>query len=372
MEKPPENILLVSLNNLGDCVMFLPVAAALRRHYPKARMTFLTGRVGEEVGRMTGLFDEFLVPSYSPKGRKVKHRSSLLRLISPIRKLVCDLGLMASGESSYVCAALFLGGVKRRVGFNDCKLRFLLTDRVEARAEENEARRNLRLLSALEIPQALQQPCCIIPPELAERARELLRVNASEYRQAGPLVLVHPGSSTPNRRWPAGHFAELCNRLHDSRPVGLVLLEGPAEPGLGREIQQLASCPIAVLKGIESIALLAAIISQCDIFIGNSTGPMHLASMLGTPSVSLWGPTDPNLWGPAWNKERHTVIQSPLACAGCERWEYPGHVIVRGRPSRAACGTPASRPETLPCMEAITVESVVEAVARQLREHVTP
>jgi len=353
----PRRVLLVSANQLGDCIAFLPVAAAVRKHWPDARIGMLTRRVGAEVAALSGCVDEFIVapPARSPIGRKV----SLLRCIRALRKDPFDLALMASGESSLTAAVLRLGRVRRRIGFADCRLRRLLSIQVEADEVELEARRNLRLLRAAGLPDVLERPPCRIPaPRLAE-AKSLI---AKSGARPGPRVLIHPGSSLPTRRWPVDSFAHLCSRLFCSGLAQPILVEGPAEPGLAAEIRRKSARPLLVLSDLKGIDLLAAVMAQCDLFVGHSSGPFHLAVLLGRPTVSLWGDTDPQLWGPAWEAEQHVLVRSPLPCAGCEHWDPKRHAVVRGPKDDTA----DDQPPCEQCLDAITVDAVFEAIRSQL------
>jgi heptosyltransferase-1 len=364
---PSENarrVLLVSVNHLGDCVSFLPVAAAVRKYLPDARITMLTHRIGQEAARLTGCVDDFIV--VPPARSRIALGMSFLNRIDVLRRERFDLAFLASGESSATAALLFLGRVRKRVGFADCRLRRLLSIRVEAREMELEARRNLRLLRAAGLPDALERPPCRVPEE---RLAEALTLIAKGGARVGRRVLIHPGSSQPTRRWPAAKFADLCSRLIRTGLAQPVLVEGPAEPGLGAEIHRMSAHPLPVLSQLDGIDLLAAAMAQCDLFVGHSSGPFHLAVLLGRPTISLWGDTDPRLWGPAWEADRHVIIRSPLPCAGCEHWDPKRHAIVRG-PADGA-GLPGgsqggARPPCERCFDGITVDAVFEAIRAQL------
>jgi len=349
MENSTHNFLLVSLNNLGDCIMFLPVAATLRADCPAARITLLTGRPGAEAADVTGLFDEIIIPRRSPRDRKVKHRASLVRLIPRIRRRAFNVAIMASGESSYVCAALFLARIKRRIGFDDCKLRFLLTDRVVARKRENEARRNARLLAPMGLPADVRRPPWHLPESIVDESIRRLHNAGVPQRRDVPRVLVHPGSAVPNRRWPPRKYALLCSRLLEDKLAQPVLLEGPSEPGLAALVRQEAGREIPILADLDTISLLAGVMLHTDLFLGHSTGTFHVACLIGRPTVTLWGVSDPEVWGAPWENERHLIIRSPATCD----------------PDDDA----ARRNEILPCMEAISVDTVLQAVVRQLGEH---
>ncbi len=357
---PSENVrrvLLVSTNHLGDCVAFLPVAAAVRKHLPGARITMLTRPIGAKATRLTGCVDDFII--VPPASSRLAREMNFMKRADALRKERFDLALMASGENSATAALLFLGRVRKRIGFADCRLRRLLSIRVEAREMELEARRNLRLLRAAGLPDALERPPCRVPEA---RLVEALTLIAKGGARVGRRVLIHPGSSQPTRRWPAAKFADLCSRLLRTGLAQPVLVEGPAEPGLSAEIHRMSAQPLAVLPQLSGIDLLAAAMAQCDLFVGHSSGPFHLAVLLGRPTVSLWGDTDPRLWGPAWESDRHVLVRSPLPCAGCEHWDPKRHAVVRGPQGGAGGG----RPPCEQCFDGITVDAVFEAIRGQL------
>jgi heptosyltransferase-1 len=360
---PSENVrrvLLVSANQLGDCVALLPVAAAVRKYLPDARITMLARRIGQEAARLTGCVDDFIIVPAAHS--RIALGTNFLQQMGALRRERFDLAFLASGESSAAAALLFLGRVRTRIGFADCRLRRLLSIRVEAHEPELEARRNLRLLRAAGLPDALERPPCRVPEERLAEAPALL---AKAGARGGRRVLIHPGSSQATRRWPAAKFAELCSRLIRTGLAQPVLVEGPAEPGLAAEIHGMSLHPLPTLPPLNGIDLLAAVMAQCDLFVGHSSGPFHLAVLLGRPTVSLWGDTDPRLWGPAWETDRHVLVRSPLPCAACEHWDPERHTVVRG-PKGGAGG---AQPPCERCFDAITVEAVFEAIRGQLAAH---
>jgi len=355
----PDRILLTTVNRLGDCVAFLPVAAAVRRRYPSGRITMMTRRAGAEAARLTGTVDEFIIVSGAREESCVLRARNFARALRAVRAGRFDLAFMASGDNSATCALLFLGGVKRRTGFDDCKLRGLLSVRVAAPEEELEARRNVRLLPAAGLPEELERPPCRIPaPRRAEAQSILEKAGAC----GGRRVMIHPGSSLAGRRWPARQFAEICARLLRTGLAQPVLVEGPGEPGLGAETRRLAGQQVPVISQLGGIDLLAAVMSECDLFVGHSSGPLQIAFLLGLRTVSLWGDTNPKIWGPAWEAERHVILRSPLPCAGCERWDPKRHVIVRGPVGSAG----VNQPPCEHCVEGIPADEVFKAISGQL------
>ena len=166
-----------------------------------------------------------------------------------------------------------------------------------------------------------------------------------------PRLAIHPGSAVPNRRWPEPAWADLCNRFVAEKIAQPILLQGPAEKGLAERICQIAGIRFPVLSQLENVPVLAAAMLQTDLFVGHSTGTLQVAFLLGLPTVSLWGVSDPAVWGPPWDVERHVIVRSPVPSA-------PEDDVLR-------------RHEILPCMEAISVDTVMRAVVRQIENRKT-
>lgn len=149
-------------------------------------------------------------------------------------------------------------------------------------------------------------------------------------------VIVHPGAAYAARRWPADRYAAVARSLGADRHV--VVTGGPAEADLAAEVAAAAGLPeSAVLTGLD-LAGLAATVAEASLVICGDTGIAHVASAFATPSVVLFGPTPPQLWGPP-ARPQHAVL-----------WHGTG----RGDPW-------AERPD--PALLQITVEQVLTAAA---------
>jgi heptosyltransferase-3 len=155
---------------------------------------------------------------------------------------------------------------------------------------------------------------------------------------AGPYVVVHPAAVMATKRWPADRFAALITWLQQAG-FRVVLTCGPGEDALVSSIQQSTAGVIA-MPGL-SIPELAELIRAARCYIGNDSGPMHLATAVGTPTVAIWGSSSSVRWHP-WGVE-HQVVQNPFACNPC-----PGYRCLVA--------------ETPLCIESVTVAQVERAV----------
>jgi heptosyltransferase III len=123
------------------------------------------------------------------------------------------------------------------------------------------------------------------------------------------LIAIHPGAGAVWKRWPEAYFAELLSWLRNNGWNPL-LIEGPAELGLGKRIDP--ECAVAVSL---PLALISGILRRSRTFVGNDSGISHLAAGLGTPTVVLFGPTNPVHWAPIGN--RVLVLRNSANCQAC-------------------------------------------------------
>ena len=122
-----------------------------------------------------------------------------------------------------------------------------------------------------------------------------------------PLVIVHPGSGGRRKCWPLAGFFRVVDALV-SKCLNTLVLYGPAEHDLLATLQ--ADLPTGVaLQPSPELAELSALLERADLFIGNDSGPGHIAAAVGTPTLSLFGPTDPRVWAPRGSKA--TWLQAP-------------------------------------------------------------
>jgi len=137
-----------------------------------------------------------------------------------------------------------------------------------------------------------------------------------------PLIGIHPGARPPARRWPPERFAAVADDLARRHGARVVLSGGPGEEApVQAVIEHMRTRPLNV-AGRTSLGGLAALIARLDLFIGNDSGPAHLAEAVGTPTVRIFGPADPCRWAPL-DLNRHAVVRRPVPCSPCAYWECP-------------------------------------------------
>jgi ADP-heptose:LPS heptosyltransferase len=163
------------------------------------------------------------------------------------------------------------------------------------RADEHEVERWCRLLVEAGVPADPGRLGLSVPPGLTPA-------------DADGATIVHPGAADPARRWPAGRFAEVA-RAERAAGRAVLVTGSPREQGLATEVAELAGLPrLAVLAGRTSVLELARVVAAAGRVVSGDTGIAHLAVAVGTPSVTLFGPVPPSLWGPPAGRPAHAAL----------------------------------------------------------------
>jgi len=338
MQDQPKKILLRGVNWLGDALITIPAMRSLRKNHPGSRITLLIRKPLDTLFAAFDAVDDVIGFSIRKGTAGLLDR---LRLVQRLRKEKFDLCLILpnSFDSAFVP---FLAGIPERVGFNRDGRGGFLTRRVapvSKRGKEHQARNYLKLVP--DDPVELDFSLPPGPDALAWAGEQI-----TSFRQPpdSPLIGLNPGATYgPAKMWYPERFSELGTRLFNGIGAGIVLVGGPSETDLCRTIARGISGNVLDLSGRTDLPRLAAILSLCDLVVTNDSGPMHLASAVGTPVVALFGSTNPEATSPLGN---HTILRKEVDCSPClER------ICPRG---------------DMRCMEGIEVDDVLTAVIRLL------
>ncbi len=138
---------------------------------------------------------------------------------------------------------------------------------------------------------------CEVGIERAASAPTLLGRSDSAAPISEKTAIVHPGSGSPAKNWPAPHFAAIGRRL-TARGWNVRLLRGPADRDAVSAVMRTAGNPGWALEEPTDPTALSSLLARAALYIGNDSGVAHLSARLGRPTVALFGPTDPAIWAP--------------------------------------------------------------------------
>jgi heptosyltransferase-2 len=303
-------------NWIGDAVMVLPALKEISRLHSGAEI-WVAGR-----GWVTDLFigldyvhDVLSIPETSGF-------SSLRKFGRKLRGLEFDAGVLFT--NSFGSALPFaLAGIPERWGYATDGRAPLLSRRVARRRPPAGAH---QVYSYLAIAAAMGASCDSPQLELPlketdrEAARRLLE--EAGFDAGRPLIILNPGAFYgPAKRWPAERYAELAGRLREETGAEIGIVGSAEEAELARRISRLQGGIPRDLTGRTSLRCLAGIFSLARLCVTNDSGPMHLAVATGTPTVALFGPTDPAATGPF--HQPSAVLKKDVVCWPCAYRECP-------------------------------------------------
>jgi lipopolysaccharide heptosyltransferase I len=293
-----ERFLIVRLGALGDIVHAIPVAAALRRAYPDARIDWLVSAKHREILDLVPVVDRRLV--VNDRGGR-GGGASLLAAVRELRRARYDVALDLQGLIKSALLAR-LSGAPRVVGFRGAYARepmaqLFYTDRhdpgrggmFDRRETRHVVEINLGLLQAIGLTAG--RPEFPIDPVESAAAR------AVGERTGGRYALLNPGAAWPNKRWPPERFGALAAELRSRHGLASAVLWGPGEEGLAKEAVAHSS-GTAIATDRTTIADIVALARGAAVMVSGDTGPTHIAAAVGTPLVGIYGPTRPARNGP--------------------------------------------------------------------------
>lgn len=332
-----KNILIVKLSAIGDVIHALPVAHALKKKYPQARITWVVEKPAYELLTNNPDIDEIIVFDKP----KFKSLSGLLTNGYQFSKelktrkfdLAIDLqGLFKSAVVSYVSGAL-----KRLVYCNARELSHLVGEKIcGENAEGHVVDRYLDVARYLGC--RADEVCFPIHITESEENKTIAIAKNAGFCLDNPYVVLAPGTNWPSKCWPPLYFAKLADRLYRDNIIP-VIIGGPNDQRLAAEITAHTKIPPIDLTGKTTMKQLAYIIKKSQAFVGGDTGPMHLAVAVEAQVVTLFGPTDPNRNGPYG--QLHKVLIAPVPCQGC--WQR-------------------SCPKNMDCLASISPDEVYQAL----------
>jgi heptosyltransferase-2 len=306
-------------NWLGDTVMAVPALIAVRAAWPQARV--LAAGPWASLLAEQGLVDVLADYPRTWRGR--------LRAADIVAAFAPELAILLPNSFESALAAWYWGA-RRRVGFAGGGRSTLLTDAVPMPSERpHQIDEYLVLTERSGAPTATREPV-LRPPEpdseLRAEARQLLEDAGVPPRGRSHRVAMHLGAAYgPAKLWPLERVTAFA-RLLVAEGATAILLGAPGDAPTAAAIS--AAVPVLNLVGRDRPALLPAVLAEIDVLVSGDTGVAHLAAALGTPVVTLFGPTDPRLSAP---RGRAAVVTHPVPCAPCFYRACPiEHPCLRG------------------------------------------
>jgi lipopolysaccharide heptosyltransferase II len=369
-------ILLIRPDHLGDMVLTTPVLDALKTQLPQAHITMMVGPWSSEVVARHPAIDQLLLCPFPGLQRAPQKPLApytvLFRYAHQLRRNRYDIAINLRPDFWWGAALLYLAHIPRRVGYAIAPNTPFLNHAVLFHAPELATVSNLRLASAalktlghtaLAEPYTPAHYPLAFTPTQEERAAVQPRLKREGIAEDVPIVVIHPGTGAAVKLWRNEAWAHCANTLASLltslAQVRIILTGSKNERPLLEEIARGMTTPPVVLTDT-TVGQLAALLGRASLVLGVDSGPLHLAVAQGTPTVQIFGPTDPHVFGPWGNPEQHIVIASTHRCPTC---------------AAIPCGRLDFRPDELaahPCVRLVTEQEVEAAIVALMRTCSSP
>ncbi len=344
------SIILWMPNWIGDVILTLPSVQSLRRAYPKARITAIVKPPSDELLLGHPAINTVLsLPSGSDSGLW-KHVKFARRL----KKYRYDMGIVFpnSFRSAFL---LSLTAAKYRLGYNTDGRSIFLTHPIVTTTNLKKSQYRVEYYFQIFSPLKINPPDAVFSPVIKQEGdisvrQALLNMGLEEDEE---FITLHPGTSKIERSWHVERFGVLCQKILKSEKKKLVLIGTKSEENILNRIK--GYCPPDKVKVTPSMNLrvLAGVLKKSQIFIGNDSGMMHLAAMVGTPIVGIFGPGNSKTTGPYMDAKYYEILTKNYSCSPCRQ-----DFFKECKPS------PHNKPY---CLEDITVKNVHDALDRLLK-----
>ena len=344
--------LILKPSSMGDIVQAMPVLTALREGRPEARVWWMAAKpftgLLEDHPRLEGVIP-FDRKRYGQAWWNPAAMRDLLGFLRDLRRheftLVLDLqGLLRTGLFAR------LSGARDRVGFAAARelAPLFYTERVAVPAPDmHSVDRYLLVARAVGLAAPKATDHLPVTPAARARARDML-AEAGLGRDE-PFVVVGADARWATKLWPAERYARVIDRVRAETGGRAVLVGGPDGRAVAGRIGEAAAEAPLDLVGRTTLKELVGLIAEARAMVTNDSGPMHVAAAVGTPTVAIFGPTNPDRTGPYG--PGHRVMTADVPCRPC----YKRQCVLGGT-------------EALACMTGVTADEVAEAVVETWRK----
>lgn len=330
-----KKIAVFCISPIGDTLFATPAIRALRENFPRARILVLTGAAAFEVLRNNPYRLELV---------KVINIYDLYKTLNWIREQHFNLALGFSRFDSFftkMCGAAEYADFAAVEGYSDLSVVEVCKAVLEVAGEKI----NRSFIGYSAVTEYW------LEPKDHRMAEEFLEW--SGYSRNKPLIAVHCGGHYFSRkRWPIMRFIELIRHLNREKGYQVVLVGGKEDLPGAMEVRMAVPETLSAV-GMLRLSETGALLKKCQLYIGNDSGPLHLAAALEVPTVALFGPTQPRQFYP-YSGEKHRCLIKEVSCHPCYRL---GGAVWQFIPkcTRAYC------------MEAITVDDVINEVESAMK-----
>ena len=335
-------ILVSRLKFIGDIVLTIPVIEVLREKFPDAVIDYLGDSEGVTLLQSNPNLNEII--SYDFAANEVMEQ---LRIGFILRKKKYDVAIDLFGNPRSAIA-IFLSSAKMRIGGNFGWRAKTFTHPITVRERLTAVNFHLRYLQPLGINENYRRPKIFLVNHEIHDAEQFLLSKMGEINGSSMRVGLHIGATWPAKVWPAEYFARLAELIVVKLGGQIMVTYGPKDIQYLEKFSSLVRTKFMPIEPQE-LRRLAAIISRCAVYVSNDAAPMHISAAVGTPTIGIFGPSEPDIWFPYEENLGHVSLHRDVPCCHKDFCELKGDEYLR-------------------CMKAIKPEEVFETINEVLNE----
>ncbi len=343
--------LVIRPDHLGDALLMGPALQFIKRMRPQTEIHVICGAWAAEI---LAQFDEVDVvltldfPGFQRQRSSPARNAYLLALDSArmLRRIGYDSALIMRPDHWWGAMLAFLAGIRERIGYDNANVAPFLSGGLPQQ-QEHVVLQNLRLIEFwlgaahdrdIELTLAVDAAA-------AATVEQLLRDRGIDIEQ--PVICIHPGSGMPSKLWQPDKWAEAADQIARLRKAATIFTGSSGEAALIDDIAGMMKTKAYSVAGETNAAQLLALYQRACAVLGADSGAMHVAAAARSPTVTLFGPADPNEFAPWGDPRKHATITSQIACRPCRILDWGDDPLAYH-----------------PCVRDISVSQVLEATMR--------
>ncbi|MBE0573218.1 MAG: glycosyltransferase family 9 protein [Ignavibacteriaceae bacterium] len=312
----PKNILIVRTDRIGDVVLSLPMAELIKKKYPDCKVTYFIRDYTSSLIDGNPFIDEVFIAEESDGeilfGKNLKK----------IKSKKFDTCVVVNPTLT-ISLIMFLSGIQNRIGTGYRWYSFLFNQKVfehRKHGDKHELEYNINLLNKIDINFKDFSNEIKFHLNVNEKSSEKINLILYEkgFKSGNKIVIIHPGSGGSSVDLRKDKLIQLTGRIGNLNSVTIIITGSKSESELCREFEITES--VVNLSGQLDLSLLKALINKADLFISNSTGPMHIAAALGVHVIGFFPKIlscSQKRWGPY--TEKRTIFSPTIDCSNCTR-----------------------------------------------------
>jgi predicted lipopolysaccharide heptosyltransferase III len=297
-------VLLIRLRSIGDTVLMTPCLAALKSFHPDIEIDVLMEPLSAPVLEDHPLVDNLIIAESSFTARA--------RLIPRLRRRRYDVAYNLHGGSTGMIIAR-LSGAEHTVGFEGHRQSWMLTARAPApdvifdQSTIHSVEQQLALLRWSGVPVPEEVPKLMLAVSPSARANIMERVSAKGI-DTNRFAIISPAAAMDSKQWRADGFAAVADHLKERWGLQSVIIAGPGQEHIANQVSEISRSRPPVISGITLKELIALASFSCA-FVGNDSGPGHIAAAINRPLVVVFGSSNPDVWHP-WTEAPYRIVKA--------------------------------------------------------------